>query len=93
MTEPSVAELVRRVEDLVKSVERLTNTMESTYATKEAMQGLKDLHATKIRELEKDNEARANTFRQIIASLVIGFVLLLIPLIGQIQSIVGRGTP
>lgn len=93
MTEPSVAELVRRVEDLVKSVERLTNTMESTYATKEAMQGLKDLHGAEIAELKKDNEARAGFNRQIIAALIIGFVMLLIPLIGQIQSIAGRGTP
>lgn len=89
MTEPSNAELVRRIEELVRSVERLTSTMESTYATKEAVAALRELHASQIRELQKDNEARAGTNRQIIASIVVGFVLLLIPLVGSIQTAVG----
>lgn len=93
MNEPSNAELVRRIEELVRAIEGLTSRMETTYATKEAVQGLREVHGTKIRELEKDNEARAGFNRQIIAALVIGFVLLLIPLIGQIQSVVGGGTP
>lgn len=93
MTEPSNAELVRRIEDLVKSLERLTTTMENSYATKESVNALRDLHGAEIAELKKDNDARAGTQRQILAGLVVGFVLLLIPLIGQIQNVVGRGTP
>ena len=93
MTEPSPAELVRRIEDLVKAVERLTKTMENTYATKESVQSLRDLHGAEIAELKKDNDARAGTTRQIVAALISGFVLLLIPLVGFIQSIVGKGTP
>lgn len=93
MAEPTVAELVRRVEDLIKTVEKLTDTMVNTYATKESVQALRDLHAAEIAELKKDNDARAGTQRQIIAGLVIGGVMLLVPLIGAIQSIIGRGTP
>lgn len=93
MTEPSVAELVRRVEALVTSVENLTNRIEATYATKESVEGLRMVVEQRLKELEKDNDARANTQRQIVAGLVIGFVMLLIPLISAIQNIVGRGTP
>lgn len=89
MTEPSTAELVRRIEDLVKAVERLTSTMENTYATKEALKRVEDLHSAEITELKKDNDARAGSQRQILAGLVTAFVLLLIPLIGQIQTVVG----
>lgn len=93
VTEPSPAELVRRIEELVRSVERLTNTMESTYATKESVQALRDLHGAEIAELKKDNDARNGTTRQIIAGLVVAFVMLLIPLIGFIQNVVAGGTP
>lgn len=93
MNEPSTAELVRRIEELVKTIERLTNTMENTYATKESVQALRDLHTAEINELKKDNDARAGQSRQIISALVVGFVMLLIPLISAIQNIVGKGTP
>lgn len=89
MTEPSNAELVRRIEELVKAVERLTDTVASTYATKEALKRVEDLHTAEIAELKKDNDARAGTQRQILAGLITAFVLLLIPLIGQIQTVVG----
>lgn len=89
MSDPSNAELVRRLDELVRSIERLTTTMENTYATKESVKRVEDLHASRLRELEKDNENRAGRERQIIASVVVGAVLLLIPLIGQIQNIVG----
>lgn len=92
MTEPSNAELVRRIEDLVKAVERLTDTVASTYATKEALKRVEDLHDAEIAELKKDNDARAGQSRQVIASLIVLAVGLLIPLIGTIQSAIGGGS-
>ena len=89
MTEPSNAELVRRIEDLVKSVERLTRTMENTYATKEAVQRVEEVHAGRLAELEKDNDARAGQVRQITAALIGSGLLLLISIIIQLQGAVG----
>lgn len=96
MTEPSLGELERRMIDLAGSVQRIADQLPNTYATREAMEAQARLHAAEITNLKQDiaelrkaNDDRAGSMRQIVAGLVVAFVMLLIPLIGQIQNIVG----
>lgn len=90
MTEPpSIAEVVRRLDDISRQIQELVRTQEERYATKEAVRSLREVHDVRIKELEKDAEAQAGFKRQVAAGAIVGFLLLLIPLIGMIQSLVG----
>lgn len=91
MSEPSLGELERRLIDLTAAVQRLADTMSTTYATKESVSSLEKLHDAEIRELKKDNDARAGQVRQITAGLIVAGLMLLLSLVGQVQSLLGSG--
>ncbi len=100
MSEPTNAELVHRIDQLVRQqeamlgrVDQLLRDVAQMYATKERVEALENLHNQRLKELEKDNESAAGFRRQVAAGFIVGFLLLLLPLLGAIQSIAAAGGP
>lgn len=62
MTEPSTAELLRRLEDVVKSVERLSTTMEASYVRRDVYEArheaLRSRVDSEIKDIEDDVAAQ-----------------------------------
>jgi hypothetical protein len=92
VSDPTNAELVRRLDELVRRIDDLVRTQEARYATKETVDRVEQVHSQRIKELEKDNEAAAAFKRQVTAGFIVGFLLLLVPLIGFVQNLAG-GAP
>ena len=85
-SEPSLGEILRRLNEIAKQQERFVER----FVTKEQSDIELRLRDQRLDELEKDNDARAGTTRQIVASLIVGFLLVLIPLVGTVQAAIGR---
>ena len=85
-SEPSLGEILRRLNEIAKQQERFVER----FVTKEQSDIELKLRDQRLDELEKDNDARAGTTRQIVASLIVGFLLVLIPLVGTVQAAIGR---
>ena len=85
-SEPSLGEILRRLNEIAKQQERFVEH----FVTKEQSNIELKLRDQRLDELEKDNDARAGTTRQIVASLIVGFLLVLIPLVGTVQAAIGR---
>ena len=85
-SEPSLGEILRRLNEIAKQQERFAER----FVTKEQSDIELRLRDQRLDELEKDNDARAGTTRQIVASLIVGFLLVLIPLVGTVQAAIGR---
>ena len=85
-SEPSLGEILRRLNEIAKQQERFVER----FVTKEQSDIELKLRDQRLDELEKDNDARAGTTRQIVASLIVGFLLVLIPLVGTVQAAIDR---
>lgn len=85
MSDPTPAELVRRIEDVAKAMERLTSTLEQSYVRKDVYDAqrrgdnaslrseIKDV-TDDVRELKTRTE-RSDAFRrQIIAGIAVSFI-------------------
>lgn len=98
MNEPSMFELVRRLDEITQQqaamlarLDLLLRDVAQTYATKESMLAALALRDIKIDELEKDNESAAGFRRQVAAGFIVGFLLLLVPLLGVLNKAIGAG--
>lgn len=88
-SDPSAAELLRRLEDVVRSVERLASTMEASYVRKEVYEAkhealrrevhssVKDV-ADDVAEVKRLREKDADRWKQAMFTIGIAIVLLLI---------------
>lgn len=91
MTEPTNAELVRRIDDLVRTVERLTGTLEASYVRKEVFEARHEAQgqrvdasvrevADDVNEIKRLREADSNRWKQ--AMFAIGAQVLLLLILG-----------
>ena len=89
MTDPSAAELVRRIEDVVRSVERLHSTLEASYVRKEVYEakheGLRREMSASIKDVADDvaearriREKESDRWKQAMFAIGIQIVALLI---------------
>jgi phage host-nuclease inhibitor protein Gam len=88
-SDPSAAELLRRIEDVVRSVERLASTMEASYVRREVYEAkhealrrevhssVKDV-ADDIADAKRLREKDADRWKQAMFTIGIAIVLLLI---------------
>lgn len=81
MNEPSVYEIVRRLDDVTKRLDTLTTTLEDRYVPRRE-------YELRVGELEKDAKDQAGFRRQIVA----GALLLLLGTVINILISVGRIT-
>jgi hypothetical protein len=81
--DPSMAELVRRIEEVVRTQERLSFTLESSYVRKEVYEAR---HEALRREYDEVNLAFR---RQILAGVIVGIVLIVAQIIVVLSRIPG----
>ena len=93
MNEPTMAEMLRRLEDVMKSVERLTRTLETSYVRKEVYkanhESLRRENASAIKDVADDvadakrlREKEADRWKQ--AMFAIGVQLLMLLILGAV---------
>lgn len=94
MTEPNLSVLEQRLADLVSKVTELTirldkiaENMTNQYVSKGEYAAHREADNRRVGELEKDNDARAATMRQIFAGLAIQILFLLILAAGVINNL------
>jgi hypothetical protein len=101
VTDPTIAEVVRRLDDVTRSVERVAATLESSYVRREvyeakhealrswARQEFNDVRGdiTRIEEARKADQAFR---RQIMAGASIGLILLLVNLVLATSNFIAR---
>ena len=102
MTDPSIAELVRRLEDTSRAIERVATTLESSYVRREVyeakhealraqqQQSIKEV-ADDVRDLQEARKTDAAFRRQIMAGAAVGLILLLINLVLATSNVMARG--
>lgn len=102
MTDPSVPEIVRRIDELTRSLERIAATLESSYvrrevyeAKHEALRAYQDRETKElrgdIRELQDARKADAQFRRQIMAGAAVGLILLMVNLVLATSNFIARG--
>lgn len=79
--------LVETQKGLAKQLEVLSGKLEATYVPKGTYMAHRESDERRFKELEKDNDNGAAFRRQVAAGFIVGFLLLLIPLLGTINSL------
>lgn len=94
MNEPNLSVLEQRLTDLVVKVtelagrlDKLAENLGSQYVSKGEYGAHRESDARRVAELEKDNDARAATMRQIFAGLAVQILFLLILAAGVISNL------
>jgi hypothetical protein len=69
MTEPTMYEIARRLDDVTRRLDSLTTTLEDRYVPRRE-------YEQRVGEVEKDISAQANFRRQVAAGVIVGLALL-----------------
>lgn len=69
MTEPTMHEVVRRLDDVSRDLRALTGTLEERYVPRRE-------YELRVGELEKDAATQGNFKRQVIAGVMVGLALI-----------------
>jgi hypothetical protein len=103
VTEPTNAEVMRRLEEVTRTVERLASTLETAYVRKDVYdarhEALRRETDQRFKELEddlsairKEAEAQKSFRRQVGGGVLVGLLLLVAQIILVITQIPGAGT-
>lgn len=84
-----VKHIVEKQTELTLRLDRLTETLANTYLPRSEYDAERRGDAFRLMELEKDNENQGAFRRQVAAGFVVGFLLLLIPLVGLVANLGG----
>lgn len=84
--EQKLTDLVVKVSDLAVRLDRLAENLSNQYVAKATYDAHREADDRRVKELEKDNDARAATMRQIGAGLAIQILFLLILAAGVINN-------
>ncbi len=101
MTDPTTAELVRRIEDLVRMVDRLATTLEASYVRKEVYeakhQALRNEQRASVKEVADDvadikriRERDSDRWKQAMFAIGVQIVMLLIVGAVAVSNFVSR---
>jgi hypothetical protein len=101
VTEPSNAELVRRLEDVTRTVDRLATTLEGSYVRREVYEAKHEALRSQINSQVQDiygdikdiKDARASDLafrRQIMAGVAVGIILSLVTLVVATSNFIAR---
>lgn len=100
--DPTIAEVVRRLDEVARSVERVAATLESSYVRREvyeakhealrswARQEFQDVRGD-IGRIEEARKTDAAFRRQIMAGAAVGLILLLVNLVLATSNVLARG--
>lgn len=102
MTDPTIAELVRRLDDVTRSVERVASTLEASYvrrevydAKHEALKSRTDRDVNELRadikRIEEERKADQAFRRQVMAGAAVGLILLMVNLVLATSNFIARG--
>ena len=90
---PIIMEQIRSIVETQKALatqlESLHTKLESTYVPKGTYEAHRESDDRRFKELEKDNESGAAFRRQVAAGFIVGFLMLLVPLLGTINQAIG----
>ena len=78
--------LVDRQADLTRRLDDLAQNLAASYVPKSTYDAHREADARRFAELEKDNDARGAFNRQILAGLLIAFVIQIVLAIGVINN-------
>lgn len=81
--------VIQRQAELAKQLENLSDKLASTYVQQGTYAANRESDERRFRELEKDNENSAGFRRQVAAGFIVGFLLILLPLLGTVTSAIG----
>lgn len=74
---------------IVAEVRALAEDLKNTYVPKGTYDAHREANDRRFKELEKDNENAQAFRRQVAAGFIVGFLLILLPLLGTINQAIG----
>lgn len=84
MTEPTMHEVVRRLDDVSRDLRALTNTLEERYVPRRE-------YELRVGELEKDARDQGAFRRQVAAGFLVGLLLIVATIVLTLARIPGVG--
>ncbi|HXH77328.1 hypothetical protein [Nocardioides sp.] len=85
MNEPSMFEVIRRLDEVTRRLDTLTTTLEDRYVPRRE-------YELRVGELEKDAKGQETFRRQVFGSLIVGAVLLLAQIVISLAGTPGVGS-
>lgn len=82
-----IQHLVDQQAVLTKRLDDFAQTLASSYVATKTYEAHRESDDRRFKELEKDNENQGAFRRQVVSGFVVGFLLLLIPLVGVVASV------
>lgn len=89
LIEQRLTDLIVKVTDLTVRLDKMAENLGAQYVSKDAYIVQRAADDRRVQELEKDNDARAATMRQIFAGLAVQILFLLILAAGVINNVGG----
>ena len=85
MTEPSMYEVVRRLDEVAKRLDDVVSTLEDRYVPRRE-------YELRVSELEKDAKAQSDFKRQVIGAVLAGLVLMVANIVIVLTRLPGGGS-
>ena len=89
--QPSLSEILRRLDDNAKSMERLVEKFDALASTLEDKYVPRREYDLRVGELEKDQEANHAFRRQVAAGFLVGLLMMIAAVLAAVAGLPGAG--